>query len=244
MKAKNLKIESFNFAPGRELLKKYRVQKLLGAGWEGEVYLLKELATGIERAAKFFFPQRNIKNRTLVYYAKKLHKLRHCPIIIQYYTQETIPFRKATVPFLVSEFVEGELLSEFVDRQKRKRLTPFRALHLLYALASGMEHVHASGEYHGDLHWDNIIVRPYGLGFQLKLIDMFNWKTFPKPQNITDDVCDMIRLFYDVLGGGKNYPKLTREFKIIICGLKKNLILKKYRTAGQLKGYLETMSWD
>ena len=80
-------IETFDLYPGRILARKYEVISLLGTGWEGEVYKVRESATGIERAAKFFFPQRNPRDRTVNFYAKKLHKLRHCPILIQYHTQ-------------------------------------------------------------------------------------------------------------------------------------------------------------
>lgn len=55
--------DSFNLQPGRILAKKYEVIAKLGAGWEGEVYRIRELNTGIERAAKLFFPDRNIKNK-------------------------------------------------------------------------------------------------------------------------------------------------------------------------------------
>ena len=238
------KIDYFDFEPGRILLRKYEILQKLGEGWEGEVYLLKELGTGIERAGKFFFPQRNVKNLAIQYYAKKLHKLRHCPIIIQYYTQETILVRKAPVTFLVSEFVEGELLEGYLKRQRGKRLRPFRALHLLHSLASGMEQVHSLGEYHGDLHSENIIVRQFGLGFEIKLIDLFQWKSYPKPQNIRDDVCDMVRTLYDILGGPKTYPSQPKQVKEICCGLKRSLIWKKFRTAGQLRDYLENLEWD
>ncbi|MDX1387003.1 MAG: protein kinase [bacterium] len=238
------KIEAFDFNPGRELLRKYRIKKLLGGGWEGEVYLVQELATGIERAAKFFFPHRNPKDSTLKYYAKKLHKLRHCPVIIRYNTQESITFRRQRVTFLVSEFVEGELLCDFVARHRGRRLTPFRALHLLHALAEGLESVHALGEYHGDLHWENIIVQQYGLGFDIKLIDFFHWKEYPKPVNIRDDVVDLVKLLYDCIGGKKHYKNAPPEVKKIICGLKRSMILKKFRTAGQLKEYLENMEWN
>jgi len=239
---KRLYLETFNLAPGRPLARKYEVVTRLGTGWEGEVYKIRERSTGIERAAKFFFPQRNPKNRVLTWYAKKLHKLRHCPIVIQYQTQETITFRRQPVTFLVSEYVEGELLSAFLARQPGQRLSSFQALHLLYGLAAGIESIHQLREYHGDLHTDNVIVRRYGLGFNLKLVDMFRWE-MPKRENIQDDVVDMVKIFHEAVGGARHYARLPREAKAICCGLKRSLILKKFRTAGHLRRYLETMQW-
>lgn len=236
-------ITSFDFSPSRVLAGKYEVITKLGEGWEGEVYLVRELVTGIERAAKFFFPQRNPRNKALRFYAQKLHKLRHCPILIQYHTQETISFRRRPTTFLVSEYVEGELLSDYLNRQRGKRLTAFQALHLLHALAAGIESIHHAREYHGDLHTENVIVRRFGLGFDLKLLDIFHWGT-ARASNIHDDVCDLIRIFYDAIGGQKHYSRQPPEVKGICCGLKRTLILQKFRTAGQLREYLETMTWD
>ncbi|MEE9158421.1 MAG: protein kinase, partial [Gammaproteobacteria bacterium] len=150
-------IDTFGLYPGRVLARKYEVVSLLGTGWEGEVYKVRELATGIERAAKFFFPQRNPRDRTVNFYAKKLHKLRDCPILIQYHTQEQIVFHRKPLTFLVSDYVEGELLSVFLARQTGKRLPVFQGLHLLHTLASGIAMIHNQREYHGDLHTDNII---------------------------------------------------------------------------------------
>jgi serine/threonine protein kinase len=236
-------LDSFGLYPGRILARKYEVLSLLGAGWEGEVYKIREIATGIERAAKFFFPLRNPRDRAINFYAKKLHKFRHCPILIQYHTQEKIIFDRKPLTFLVSDYVEGELLSGFLLRQPGKRLNAFQALHLLHALASGIAIIHDLREYHGDLHTDNIIIQRYGLGFDVKLIDMIHWGT-PRPENIHDDVCDLIRIFYDSIGGQKHYAKQSPEIKAICCGLKRSLILKKFRTAGRLRDYLETMQWQ
>jgi tRNA A-37 threonylcarbamoyl transferase component Bud32 len=236
-------VKSFGLAPGLIINDKYEVVEALGAGWEGEVYKLRERGTGIARAGKFFFPQRNVRNSSARIYAKKLHKLRHCPILIQYHTQETYEFEGRHVTFLVSEFVEGELLSAFLRRQRKGRITAFQGLHLLHALATGMAPMHAAREYHGDLHMDNIIIRRYGISFDLKLLDMFHYGA-AKSADIHDDVCDLIRLFYDAIGGRKFYAQQPAEVKAICCGLKRSLILKKYRTAGQLKEYLETMRWS
>lgn len=236
-------IETFDLRPGDVLVGKYEVVSRLGRGWEGEVYLVSELATGIERAAKFFFPRRNPNNRTLNYYARKLHQLRHCPILIQYHTQETMDYEGTPVTFVVSEYVEGEPLSDFLARQPGKRLDPFQAFHLLHALAAGIESIHHLREYHGDLHTDNIIVRRAGLGFDVKLLDLYRWKA-PRRVNIQDDVCDLVRIFYDAVGGKARYSKQPPEVKSICCGLKRTLILQKFNTAGQLRQKLETMPWE
>jgi len=233
----------FGLRDGQVIGHRYEVVTQLGSGWEGEVYLIRELATGIERTAKIFFPQRNPGNRTARQYATKLHKLRHCQVLIQYVTQEKILCRNESVTVLVSEYVEGEVLSEMLKRRSGGRLPVFEALHLLHALAAGMADIHNAREYHGDLHTDNIIVRRFGLGFEVKLIDMFV-HPLPKRELIKEDICDLIRIFYDSLGGARHYAKQPKEVKAICCGLKKTLILKKYRTAAQLRDYLQTIEWQ
>lgn len=98
------------------------------------------------------------------------------------------------------------------------------------------------GDYHGDLHSDNVIVSRYGLGFELRLLDLFHWGR-PRAENIHDDVVNLIHIFHEALGGKAHYARLPPEIKAICCGLKRSLILKKFRTAGQLREYLETMEW-
>ncbi len=235
-------IESFNLKPGRRLARKYVVGELLGRGWEGEVYHVVEEGTGVERAAKFFFPQRNPGNKTFNFYARKLDKLRGCSILIQYHTQETFRHKGMDIPFMVSEYVDGELLSEFLQRQRGRRLHPFEAMHLLYSLAEGVEEIHRMREYHGDLHSENIIVRRRGIGFQVKLVDMYHWGR-PTSEHFKDDVCALVRCFYDAVGGAARYAKQTPEVKYICCGLKRSLITKKFRSVTALREHLERFRW-
>ena len=75
----------YDLQPGRTLGPNYFIVQFLGSGWEGEVYKVEERHTGIIRAAKIFYPKRNIRNRTLLKYAKKLDKLRGCQIVMQYH---------------------------------------------------------------------------------------------------------------------------------------------------------------
>ena len=240
MGTKKSHIESFNFKPGFVLAGKYKVVGLLGAGWEGEVYKVREISTGIDRAAKIFFPQRNPKNKSGIWYAKKLHKLRHCSIVIQYQTQEMVEMQGEPIYFLISDYVDGIILSDFLKQLRGKRLQVFPALHLLYALATGIESIHQAREYHGDLHFDNVIVCKYGLGFELKLLDFSHW-SHPRAENIADDVFDMIKIFYIALGGSKYYSSMPQEVKGICRGLRKSLVRERFKTAGQLREYLESL---
>jgi len=226
LKRDNSRITDFDLQPGRIIANKYEIIERLGAGWEGEVYKIKERDIGIVRAAKIFYPQRNPRNRTA-----------------KLYTKEVIKFRRTAITVLISEYVEGEKLSDFVNRQKGRRLLPFQAIHLLYALTVGMEQIHYTREYHGDLHTENIIVKHYGLGFDIKVIDFYHWSA-SKRENMQSDIVDMVRILYDVLGGAKHYPNQPGNIKEICCGLKKGLILKKFPTTARLREHIEAMEWD
>ena len=128
--ARKLKFTTFDLTTGRVIAKKYEVLLKLGSGWEGEVYKILETGTGIERAAKLFYPNRNENDKAAKFYAKILHKLRQCPILIQYHTKERFVFKRVPITVLISEYVEGELLSEFIKKFPGKRLPHIR--HCIY----------------------------------------------------------------------------------------------------------------
>ena len=240
---KTRRISAFDFEPGTWLADKYEVRTRLGAGWEGEVYLVRERGTGIDRAAKLFFPQRNPGDRIARIYARKLHKLRQCPIVVPYHGRELLDFDGVPVTVLLSDFVAGEMLDDFLGRQPRKRLTPFAAVHLLHRLACGIECIHAHGDYHGDLHAGNVIVQRCGLEFELKLLDLFHWGR-PSRAAIADDVVELVRIFHQALGGARVYARHPPEVKAICRGLRRDLITQRFRSAGALRRHLETMEWS
>ena len=235
-------LKTFALRPGRILARKYEVLSLLGSGWEGEVYKIRELDTNIDRTAKLFFPVRNEKNKTINANAKKLHKLKDCSMVIHYHTREVIQFQKRPVVVLISEFVEGDMLSDYLDKQRGKRLSVFKAVHFLHALCVGLEEIHQSGDYHGDIHEGNIIVSRLGMNYHLKVLDFLHNKSGIR-SNQRDDIVDLVRVFYEILGGQKYYSKQPELVKSICRGLKKNLILERFKTVTQLKQYIENQNW-
>lgn len=222
---------------------RYGVESFLGEGWEGEAYRVRELRTGVERAAKIFYPHRNEDDVSLRRYARKVERLADCPIVTRYHHSESMRFRGREVSFLVSELVEGELLEEFVLRQRGKRLHPFEALHIVHAIAAGMVEVHAQGEYHGDLHDRNALLRRRGIRFRVKLLDLYT-----APQTVREgqrqDVLDLVRLLYDITGGAKHYARQPPEIKRICAGLKKSLIRARFPTMARLTRHLESFGWS
>ena len=236
------RIDAFDFQPGRGLAGKYVFESFIGGGWEGEVYKVVERRTGISRAAKVFYPQRNDRDRAVKFYAKKLDRLRDCPIVIQYHNSETLQYRGIKLTCLISELVEGELLSSFVARQPGKRMQPFEALHLVHAIAAGLEHIHRLGEYHGDVHSDNVLVRRRGIHFVVKIVDFFHWGS-PTPAKIREDIIQLAQLLHEAVGGAARYAKQPPEIKAVCRGLRRDLIAKRFPAAGRLREYLESFDW-
>lgn len=233
----------FDFEHGRKLLGRYQVISKLGSGYEGEVYKVEENLTKKMRAIKLYYPERNVKFKISTRYAQKLDKLNSSQIVMNYHSHETILFKGHKIACIVSEFIEGEMLGSFVNKQRGNRLGVFPALHLLHSLAKGLEVIHMSGEYHGDLHTENVMIRKFALEFDIKILDFHHWGDSVK-DNRDEDIIKTIRIFYDILGGAKQYPKHPDSIKYIICGLKRSLILKRFKTIGQLRTHLQTMEWS
>ena len=49
-------------------------------------------------------------------------------------------------------------------------------------------------------------------------------------------------LLYDMVGGQRHYAKQPAEIKAVCCGLRHDLITRKFPTAGHLRRHLDTFS--
>ena len=234
--------QEFRLRRGRVIGGKYVVEEPLGIGWEGEVYRVTERTTGATRAVKLFHPQRNLRDRRLTRYAQKLERLRPCSIVMQYHHSEPVQVSGQKLNCLVSEFVEGEMLPDYVRRHRGGRLEPFRALHLVHTLAVGLAEIHDHREYHGDLHAENILVRPRGIFFDVKVLDLYDWAG-KSSEARRDDVVDLVSILFEITGGRPRYAGQPKVVKEIVRGLRRDLILKRFPTMHRLRRWLETFAW-
>lgn len=240
---KNHRIQSFKFAPGDILAGRYVIEERLGSGWEGEVFRVIEKRTRIRRAAKLFYPHRNIRDKALRQYARKLDKLRTCSGVIQYHHSDDLTYKGKSVTYLISELVEGILLDDYVRMRPGRRLPAYESLHVLYAVSKSVEQIHLLNEYHGDLHGGNILIQRRGIGFGVKMLDFYHWGR-PSRQTKADDVVQLVQLFYESVGGRKRYAVQPPEIKEICKGLRRDLIIEKFPTAGHLRRHLESFTWE
>jgi serine/threonine protein kinase len=232
----------FDLRPGLTLGRNYYVVEFLGSGWEGEVFKVEERRTGILRAAKIFYDHSTLKPAQLKRYTRKLHKLRGCPIITQYHHRDMARVGGRQMEILVSDLAEGILLSTYLSQRPGKRLIPFEALHLIHSLARGVEQIHLLGEYHGDIHTDNIMVFKKGLGFEVHLIDFLDLGRSTR-EKIQVDVYDLLGVLHELVGGTPGYKRCGEAIRKLVLGRRHDLISRKYRTAGQLRLAIENLEW-
>jgi Protein kinase domain len=230
--------DRFNLQPGQSFGGKYVVEAFLGGGVEGEVYKVRETRTKISRAAKLFYPSHNERDRAARAYARKLEHLRHCPLVIQYHNAETLLLRGKKITCLLSDYVDGMLLSDYAGTRSGKRLPPFEALHIFHTIICGLEQIHAVGEYHGDLHDENVLIKRCGIFFDIKILDFFHWGR-PIRTHQKHDIVDAVRILYYMVGGPGGYAKLPPGIKSICLGMRRDLIVQRFPTATRLRQYLE-----
>ncbi|HPF12660.1 MAG TPA: lipopolysaccharide kinase InaA family protein [Planctomycetota bacterium] len=238
---KGPKLKTFELPRGRSIGKSYKVESKLGGGSEGEVYQICDQTTGISRAAKIYFPHRDPKQRLTAQHARKLNQLRDCQLVLQFLHTQEVRIGQYRTMAMISELCEGEPLQRWIERHKDKRVDDYVALTILHRLVAGLEQIHAAGQYHSDVHTENILIEQSGIDFRLKLIDFYEWGK-PTRTKMLQDILGASRVLYDMLGGRKFYKDALPESKYVCAGLRSDLILERFPTASSMRHYLETFT--
>ncbi len=157
---------------GEILDAKYRIDKQLGAGGMGNVYLATHLGTTRVVAVKVIAPRWAAEPHFLVRFQREAQacgRLRH-PNIVNVTDFGIAKAAKGDVPYLVMELLDGETLSDFQKRHPQIAL-PLIA-DLLDQIGLALTEAHRHGIVHRDLKPDNIWLEPNGRGgYTVKVLD-------------------------------------------------------------------------
>jgi serine/threonine protein kinase len=133
----------------------YRIEKLLGAGGMGEVYLARDNKLGRLVALKVLPLHFVVDNDRLSRFqreARALSSLNHPNLVTIYEVGEA-----KGLHFIAMELVEGKTLSSLRDTLSLKEL-----LAIVAQVAEALAAAHQSGVVHRDVKPDNVMVRPDG----------------------------------------------------------------------------------
>ncbi|WP_295440730.1 protein kinase [uncultured Thiodictyon sp.] len=169
--------------PGTLLVNTYRVERLLGGGGMGEVYLAQHAGLGSLHAVKVIRPSMAANHQVMDLFYREAKVLRgvHHDAIVSY---EGFVRDAKGRDYLVMEFVEGASLAE---RLHQGPLAPDEVMTLRDRLAAGLAEAHRRGAIHRDISPDNVIM-PGERVENAKLIDFGLSKlTDPTQQTIIGD---------------------------------------------------------
>jgi eukaryotic-like serine/threonine-protein kinase len=154
----------------------YTLERPLGSGAFGVVWLASRTDTGDRVAIKVLHPQAAVSHEIVERFRREawvLSQLQspHIARMFEFLTEA--PFGMA----LVMEYIEGELLSEVF---KRARFGVEDACSLGIGISSGLATMQAAGIIHRDIKPENIILRPNPNGWHAVIFD-FNLSRIKNP---------------------------------------------------------------
>jgi serine/threonine protein kinase len=157
---------------GEILEAKYRIDKQLGAGGMGNVYLATHLGTTRVVAVKVIAPRWAAEPQFLARFQREAQacgRLRH-PNIVNVTDFGIAQARGGAMPYLVMEFLDGQTLADFQKANPDIGL-PLIA-DLLDQIGLALAEAHRHGIIHRDLKPDNIWLEPNGRGgYTAKVLD-------------------------------------------------------------------------
>ncbi len=157
---------------GEILDAKYRIDKQLGAGGMGNVYLATHLGTTRVVAVKVIAPKWAAEPQFLARFQREAQacgRLRH-PNIVNVTDFGIAKAAGGSMPYLVMEFLDGQTLSDFQKANPNVGL-PLIA-DILDQIGLALAEAHRYGIVHRDLKPDNIWLEPDGRGgYTVKVLD-------------------------------------------------------------------------
>ena len=157
---------------GEILDDKYRLERLLGHGGMGAVYLATHLGTERYVALKLISPQ-FMRNREFVERFKRearaAGRLRH-PNVVDVTDFGFAHVHHGEVAYLVMEYLDGCTLGDVLEEERRLPLE--WVADILEQVCSAVHEAHQQGIVHRDLKPDNIWLEPNRLGsYRVKVLD-------------------------------------------------------------------------
>jgi serine/threonine protein kinase len=157
---------------GEALDGKYRLERLLGRGGMGAVYLATHLGTERPVALKLIAPQ-FMRNDEFVERFKRearaAGRLRH-PNVVDVTDFGFAQVGAERVAYLVMEYLDGCTLGDVLAEEKRLPLE--WTVDILEQVCSAVDEAHQQGIVHRDLKPDNIWLEPNRLGgYRVKVLD-------------------------------------------------------------------------
>jgi serine/threonine-protein kinase len=185
------------YVAGEVLANKYRLERPLGEGGQGAVWLatnvVLEAAVAVKlvngtdgkRAVADDGQREDEATLRLLDEARVIARLRHPAIVRVFDVDRTADGQL----FVVMELLEGETLRERLDRDRR--VDAHEAVRLLLPIADALASAHGQGIVHRDVKPENIFLCRVGDGLRSKLLD-FGTVKLPEKQgwrHITADGC-------------------------------------------------------
>ena len=176
--------EALQIVPGTVLAERYLIGRSVGCGGFGVTYIAWDNQLEMRVAVKEYLPSEfatRVPGQTLVTAfsgdktqqfsdgldrfideARRLAKFRNEKGIVKVFDS----FEENNTAYIVMEYLEGETLAAFLEREKRVSVD--KAIEMMMPVMESLSVVHEAGIIHRDISPDNIFITSSG---ELKLID-------------------------------------------------------------------------
>ena len=155
-------------APGVVIAETYEIERQLGRGGMGEVWLARHRRlAGKQVAIKVLHVDRQLPQEALARFKREAEiaaRLEH-PNIVQVLDFNTLPTGQ---PYLVMEYLKGQSLAA---RARGKTYDLSQVSIIMRQVGAALQAAHRAGVVHRDLKPENIFVIPTAVGDQVKVLD-------------------------------------------------------------------------